>query len=282
MALPVSQPSPRPVRLTVYRTAALPVDLSRCPTPSGPGLAAIVPGRCDHRTVAKPSGSKATYARRVVFLSSPHQTPHPFFQQPNPMAVLHADIERLIAAAGLESTIIRLGCSRRTRCSSGRAAGGGHAARRVGRNDWKADVHHLYGVRHPRISAAIVSPVGRRSRHRVYGGSSPIELTFATVRHRTKVTKGPGSKAAGIAMAFKLTGAAQERWRAASAPPPRRARPRRGRVECGKLAERDPYSRPPKPPTTPLFSRPPPGSTRQQRRVMIFIHSLDNCSCTWM
>jgi uncharacterized protein YbjT (DUF2867 family) len=51
----------------------------------------------------------ATYARRVVFLSSPHQTPHPFFQQPNPMAVLHADIERLIAAAGLESTIIRPG-----------------------------------------------------------------------------------------------------------------------------------------------------------------------------
>ena len=51
----------------------------------------------------------ATYARRVVFLSSPHQTPHPFFQQPNPMAVMHADIERLIAASGLESTIIRPG-----------------------------------------------------------------------------------------------------------------------------------------------------------------------------
>src|SRR5258708_34616210 len=51
----------------------------------------------------------ATYARRVVFLSSPHQTPHPFFQQPNPMAALHADIERLIAAAGLEWTIIRPG-----------------------------------------------------------------------------------------------------------------------------------------------------------------------------
>src|SRR3977135_3635270 len=48
----------------------------------------------------------ASYARRVVFLSAPHQTPHPFFQQPNPMAVLHADIERLIAAAGLESTVI--------------------------------------------------------------------------------------------------------------------------------------------------------------------------------
>jgi uncharacterized protein YbjT (DUF2867 family) len=51
----------------------------------------------------------AARARRVVFLSSPHQTPHPFFQQPNPMAVLHADIERLIATAGLESTIIRPG-----------------------------------------------------------------------------------------------------------------------------------------------------------------------------
>jgi uncharacterized protein YbjT (DUF2867 family) len=51
----------------------------------------------------------AAHARRVVFLSSPHQTPHPFFQQPNPMAVLHAGIERLIADSGLESTIIRPG-----------------------------------------------------------------------------------------------------------------------------------------------------------------------------
>jgi uncharacterized protein YbjT (DUF2867 family) len=51
----------------------------------------------------------ATYARRVVFLSAPHKTPHPFFQQPNPMAELYADIERRIAAAGLESTIIRPG-----------------------------------------------------------------------------------------------------------------------------------------------------------------------------
>ena len=51
----------------------------------------------------------ATHARRIVLLSSPHQTPHPFFQQPNPMATLHADIERLIAASGLESTVIRPG-----------------------------------------------------------------------------------------------------------------------------------------------------------------------------
>jgi transposase-like protein len=44
--------------------------------------------------------------------------------------------------------------------------------------------------------------------------TNPIESTFATVRHRTKITKGPGSKAAGIAMAFKLIEAAQGRWRA--------------------------------------------------------------------
>ncbi len=51
----------------------------------------------------------SAHVGRVVFLSAPHKTPHPFFQQPNPMAALHADIERLIAAAGLESTIIRPG-----------------------------------------------------------------------------------------------------------------------------------------------------------------------------
>jgi transposase-like protein len=34
--------------------------------------------------------------------------------------------------------------------------------------------------------------------------TNPIESTFATVRLRTKVTKGHGSKAAGLAMAFKL------------------------------------------------------------------------------
>jgi uncharacterized protein YbjT (DUF2867 family) len=51
----------------------------------------------------------ASPTRRVVFLSSPHKTPHPFFQQPNPMARFHAEVECLIAAAGLESTIIRPG-----------------------------------------------------------------------------------------------------------------------------------------------------------------------------
>jgi transposase-like protein len=48
--------------------------------------------------------------------------------------------------------------------------------------------------------------------------TNPIESTFATVRHRTKITRGPGSRAAGLAMAFKLIEAAQDRWRAVNAP----------------------------------------------------------------
>jgi putative transposase len=48
--------------------------------------------------------------------------------------------------------------------------------------------------------------------------TNPIESTFATVRHRTKITKGPGSRTAGLAMAFKLIESAQDRWRAVNAP----------------------------------------------------------------
>ena len=51
----------------------------------------------------------AAKTQRVVFLSSPHQTPHPFFQQPNPGAALHAEIERQIGQSGLASTMIRPG-----------------------------------------------------------------------------------------------------------------------------------------------------------------------------
>jgi transposase-like protein len=48
--------------------------------------------------------------------------------------------------------------------------------------------------------------------------SNPIESTFSSVRLRTRVTKGPGSKAAGLAMAFKLLEAAQDRWRSVNGP----------------------------------------------------------------
>jgi uncharacterized protein YbjT (DUF2867 family) len=53
----------------------------------------------------------AKHARRIVFLSSPYNIPHPFFQagQPNPMAALHAQIERLIETSGLAWTFLRPG-----------------------------------------------------------------------------------------------------------------------------------------------------------------------------
>jgi transposase-like protein len=43
--------------------------------------------------------------------------------------------------------------------------------------------------------------------------TNPIESAFATVRLRTRVTKGAGSKTAALAMAYKLLESAQDRWR---------------------------------------------------------------------
>ena len=53
----------------------------------------------------------AKHARRIVFLSSPYKTAHPFFQggQPNPVAALHAEIERLIETSGRQWTFLRPG-----------------------------------------------------------------------------------------------------------------------------------------------------------------------------
>lgn len=79
--------------------------------------------------------------------------------------------------------------------------------------------------------------------------TNPIESTFATVRLRTKVTKGPGSRAAGLAMAYKLIDAAQARWRAVNAPH-LVALVRAGAVfHKGKLLERPTDITPPHPPS---------------------------------
>ena len=72
-----------------------------------------------------------------------------------------------------------------------------------------------------------------------------IESTFATVRHRTKVTKGPGSRAAGLAMAFKLVESAQARWRAVNAPHLVALVRTGARFEGGKLVERPNEHAPP-------------------------------------
>jgi transposase-like protein len=69
--------------------------------------------------------------------------------------------------------------------------------------------------------------------------TNPIESTFATVRNRSKITKGPGSKAAGIAMAFKLIEAAQDRWRAVNGPHLVALVRAGARFEKGVIVERD-------------------------------------------
>jgi len=43
--------------------------------------------------------------------------------------------------------------------------------------------------------------------------TNPIESTFGTVRHRTRRTKGCGSRTATLTMVFKLTLEAQKTWR---------------------------------------------------------------------
>jgi uncharacterized protein YbjT (DUF2867 family) len=51
----------------------------------------------------------SNHARRIVFLTAPLKTPHPFFQQPNPARDLAEEIERLIEASGVEWTFLRAG-----------------------------------------------------------------------------------------------------------------------------------------------------------------------------
>jgi transposase-like protein len=83
-----------------------------------------------------------------------------------------------------------------------------------------------YGVKYPKAVAKITSDIdvlleffNYPAEHWIHlRTTNPIESTFATVRLRTRVTKGPGSRAAGVAMAFKLIEAAQDRWRAVNAP----------------------------------------------------------------
>ncbi|HTL03415.1 MAG TPA: NAD(P)H-binding protein [Vicinamibacterales bacterium] len=51
----------------------------------------------------------ATHAKRIVFLTAPLKTPHPFFQQPNPSRDMVERIERLIETSGMQWTFLRAG-----------------------------------------------------------------------------------------------------------------------------------------------------------------------------
>jgi putative transposase len=68
--------------------------------------------------------------------------------------------------------------------------------------------------------------------------ANSIESTFATVRLRTKVTRGAGSRAAALAMIFKLIESAPSRWRAVNAPHLVALVRAGARFERGILAER--------------------------------------------
>lgn len=103
-----------------------------------------------------------------------------------------------------------------------------------------------YGAKFPKATAKITDDVDQLLAFYDYPAehwqhlrtTNPIESTFATVRHRTKVTKGPGSRAAGLAMAFKLIQSAQARWRAVNAPHLVALVRAGARFENGKLVER--------------------------------------------
>jgi transposase-like protein len=83
-----------------------------------------------------------------------------------------------------------------------------------------------YGAKFPKAAAKVTDDLDQLlafydypAEHWVHlRTTNPIESTFATVRHRTKITRGPGSRAAGLAMAFKLIEAAQDHWRMVNAP----------------------------------------------------------------
>ena len=103
-----------------------------------------------------------------------------------------------------------------------------------------------YGAKFPKAVAKIADDVEQLltfydfpAEHWIHlRTTNPIESTFATVRNRSKITKGPGSRAAGIAMAFKLIEAAQARWRALNAPHMVALVRAGAKFENGKLVER--------------------------------------------
>ena len=112
-----------------------------------------------------------------------------------------------------------------------------------------------YGAKYPKAVAKVVDDADvllefyrYPAEHWVHlRTTNPIESTFATVRLRTRITKGPGSRAAGLAMAYKLIEAAQTHWRAVNAPH-LVALVRNGAVfHKGKLRERPTEIRSPRP-----------------------------------
>jgi putative transposase len=78
-----------------------------------------------------------------------------------------------------------------------------------------------YEAKYPKAVKSLVTDVARLLTHFDFPAAhwkhirttNPIESTFATVKLRTRVTKGAGSRTAGLTMTFKLLEAAQRTWR---------------------------------------------------------------------
>jgi len=85
--------------------------------------------------------------------------------------------------------------------------------------------HEAYGAKYPTATEKLLENREALLAHFEYSAerwlhlrtTNVIESTFATVRLRTKKTKGPGSRSGGLAMAYKLLETAQARWRAVNA-----------------------------------------------------------------
>lgn len=90
----------------VYGDLTLPESLDRCLD----GIDAVfLVWTAPPATIGSALERIANHARRIVFLSAPLKTPHPFFQQPNPARLVGEQIERLIESSGLEWTFLRPG-----------------------------------------------------------------------------------------------------------------------------------------------------------------------------
>jgi len=83
-----------------------------------------------------------------------------------------------------------------------------------------------YGAKYPKAVASLTADRDRLLTHFDFPAehwghlrtTNPIESTFATVKLRQRVTKGAGSRPAGLTMAWKLLTMAQQRWRKLNAP----------------------------------------------------------------
>ena len=83
-----------------------------------------------------------------------------------------------------------------------------------------------YEAKYPKAVACLTKDVGTLFTFMDYPAAhwihlrttNAIESTFATVKARTRTTKGAGSRNAGLAMAFKLLAQAQRRWRRVNSP----------------------------------------------------------------